>query len=142
MKTKKTKTNDFSLAFFEDGKEIKSHPDEVHHEIVMFFGDAPVPVTICELPLSTQCDDMGPDGAGGSKVAASYHITPEAMIKTGRCMAASFELLAALEHAYAAIIHEHPDCADEDGLTTAIDDGPPDSTSRRPRHEILRLQCR
>ena len=93
----KLKTNDISLAFFENGKDIESAPGEEQHQIVMFFGDSNVPVIICEIPLEAQCDDIDLDGVGGARISESYNITPEAMIKTGRCMAAAFDLLAALE---------------------------------------------
>ena len=103
----KLKTNDFSLAFFENGKELESAPGEEHHQIVIFFGDSNVPVIVCELPLEAQCDDMEPDGEGGSRVSESFHITPEAMIKTGRCMAAAFDLLDALEAVVAISDRKH-----------------------------------
>jgi hypothetical protein len=86
-----------SIQFLENGKEIESHPDEEHHEIVVHLDESDVPITICDLPLSAQCDDMKPDGMGGSCVAASYHVTPAVMVKIGRSMANALEYEECLE---------------------------------------------
>lgn len=89
---------EISMQFLQDGKEIKSHPDERHHEIVVRFGESGVPVTICDLPISAQCDDMGPDSSapGGSNVIGSYHVTPAVMVRLGRIMGNSLEMYEGL----------------------------------------------
>lgn len=86
-----------TMQFLQDGLELQSAPGEEHHQIVVHLAGAEdMPVTICELPMSSTCEDMMPDGDGGTKVARKCVITPETMVYLGRIMGNSLDMYEAL----------------------------------------------
>lgn len=85
------------MQFLQEGKEIESAPGEEHHEIVVHLdGVEEIPVTLCELPISSTCDEMLPDGSGGSKVGRTIAMNPETMVYLGKIMGQSLEMYECL----------------------------------------------
>lgn len=99
MKTKRKASRlPMTMQFLQDGKEIESAPGEEHHSVVVHLESAPdIPVEICTLSLRSVCDDMVPDGQGGSKPGRTVVVNESTMIYLGKIMGHSLDMYEALQ---------------------------------------------